>query len=111
MQNIYSDSINRFNIYDKPGNVLISKKYHIVDESGGFSDGLILVQRFENNLSISFPNGVVVYNQSLFDSDNLKIEIEKDFHNQDQINLLFYFASTGVNGRIVFYQEEIIILD
>lgn len=111
MTSIYKDSVNRFNIYDKLGNVMVSKKFHLVDENGGFTEGLILVQRFDNNISISFPNGIGVHNQILFDTDNLKIEVEQDFHNENQINLLIYFTNDGIDARIGFYQEEIVVLD
>jgi hypothetical protein len=111
MQSIYADSVNRFKVYDQPGNILISKKYYIIDENGGYTNGLVLVQRFNDNLTIQFPNGILVYNQPLFEVDNLIVGVEKDFHNANQINLYFRFEDEGVNARIKFYDGNIIILN
>lgn len=100
--NLYGDSYNRIQIGQISLHTLIDLKYHIYTENE-FRDGSLLINNTNGILQLTDVNGYSSNNEGILGNENVNITVEKDYFDNDKINLVIDFIDSITNAIIDIY--------
>lgn len=100
--NLYGDSYNRILIGQISIHTLIDLKYHITT-ANEFRDGSLLINNTNGILHLTDVNGYSSNNEGILGNTNVNITVEKDYFDNNKINLVVDFIDGTTNATIDIY--------